>query len=147
MTLPNGEMRSSRALRLAVLNRPWSMVMTITAVPVGVAALLLGEDASRAFTIIGGGGFASALIPHLIGALLLFGGFLALAGVARHGHFWEALGLSCIAAGSLIYGFGVLVGLGLNGLIAGGLGIGNGVGAGLRAVLVASLVKRPPRRS
>lgn len=131
-----------RVLYLEFLIRPMATAMTSAATFVGVCALILGEGASRAFTIIGGGPHGGALIIHVMGALMAGGGVLTLVGVLRPLAIAELLGLGLVSAGALIYGAGVLIGLGTNGLVAGGLSLGLSVGAALRVVLLAAEARR-----
>lgn len=121
--------------------RPIATSMVCFSVSIGACAFVLGAGASRAFTIIGGSG-GGALIAHSMGALMLLGGLVSLAGALRMGLFVEALGLVFVAAGAAIYGAGVLVGLGINGLIAGQLALGLAIGATGRVVLLVNTAKR-----
>jgi hypothetical protein len=131
--------------------RPMATSMTIASVVTGICALVLGPHASRAFTIIVGGRHGvDALIARGMGAFLAIGGLLVVAGVVRYGSFIELLGLGCMSAGAFIYGVGVLIGLGINGLIAGLFALGLSLGAALRVVLLAFVAKKlyepPPRQ-
>jgi hypothetical protein len=130
-----------KALLSELRLRPMATSMTLAAIFVGVAALILGEGASKAFTIIGGP-HGGALIAHLMGALLAAGGVVTVAGVARLGSLAELFGLGLISAGAFIYGAGVLLGLGHQGLIAGGLALGLSVGAGLRVWLLSAAARQ-----
>jgi hypothetical protein len=84
-------------------------------VPTGALALVLGPGVSRAFTLIA----ANMIVPRFMGFLLLLGGVLALCGMLRMNSFIEALGLALLAAGAALYGFGVILGLGMAGMVAG----------------------------
>jgi hypothetical protein len=126
-----------RSITAELRIRPTVTCIIFASIFVGVCALVLGEDASRAFIILGGEN-GGALIAHVMGGLLCMGGILSLAGVARLGSLVELLGLGFVSAGAFIYGGGVLLGLGINGLIAGGFAIGISVGTALRVMLLAS---------
>lgn len=122
--------------------RPMATSMVVASIYCGVCAFILGEGASRAFTIIGGSGQGGTLIAHSMGALMALGGLVSLSGSLRLGSLVELLGLVFIAAGAAIYGAGVLIGLGPNGLIAGGLALGLAIGAALRVLLLAATASR-----
>lgn len=123
--------------------RPTATSLVVASVICGVWALILGEGASRAFTVIGGGpGGSGALIAHLMGAFLLIGGLISLAGSLRLGTLVELLGLVFASAGWFIYGGGVLIGLGANGLIAGSLALILAVGSAGRVLLLTTQAKR-----
>jgi hypothetical protein len=121
--------------------RPVATSVVLASIHCGVGALILGERASRAFTIIGGQG-GGALIAHLMGVLMLLGGVLAIAGSLRLGSLVELLGLGLAAAGLTIYGGGVLIGLGINGFIAGSLALYVAAGVALRVLLLSATAKR-----
>lgn len=125
-----------RAIALELRIRPTVTSMTFASVFVGICALILGEGASRAFTILGGDS-GGALIAHVMGGALFLGGVITLAGIARLGSLFELMGLGLISGGSFIYAVAVFIGLGSNGLIAGGLAGGLAVGTALRVVLLA----------
>lgn len=138
---PSKRLSIFRTLTFELRIRPTVTSMTIASIFVGACALVLGEDASRAFTLIAGD-TGGALIAHMMGAALLLGGVATLAGIARLGSLVELLGLGLISAGSFIYGSGVLIGLGINGLIAGGFAIGLSVGTALRVALLSRAAKQ-----
>ena len=125
-----------RAIAIELRIRPTVTSMTFAAIFVGVCAMVLGEGASRAFTILGGHS-GGALIAHVMGGALFLGGVATLAGVARLGSLVELLGLGLISGGAFVYAAAVFLGLGANGLIAGGLAAGLSVGTALRVVLLA----------
>lgn len=106
-------------------------------IPVGICAMVMGENSSRAFTIISGG----ELVAHVFGFGLALGGLFVVVGIARAETFTEAMGLIMLGAGSLLYSGGVILGLKENGLIAGGMAFAIGVGALGRMFFLTSLAK------
>src|SRR5258708_4896323 len=107
-------------------------------VPIGAATIVLGDQASRAFTLIPGGG----LIAHILGGLLALGGAVSVAGTLKMGSFTELLGQVFIAAGTFLYAGGVVIGLGLNGIIAGGAYLAIAIGSVGRVILLAHLARQ-----
>lgn len=138
---PRKRLSIIRAVGVELRVRPTVTAMTFASIFVGACALVLGEDASRAFTLIAGES-GGALIAHMMGGALCLGGILTLAGVSRLGSLVELLGLGLISAGAFIYGSGVLIGLGVNGLIAGGFAVGLSVGTALRVLLLSRAAKQ-----
>lgn len=94
--------------------RPESAIFPVAGILAGTAAIVLGVVASKAFTNIGGG-----ITIRAMGILMLVGGMLALAGIARADRLVEMIGHSMVTAGTVIYPFGVILGLGLGGILAG----------------------------
>ena len=94
--------------------RPSSVVLPILGVLVGTAAIMFGTDTSKAFTELGGG-----ITIRIMGILMLIGGLLALAGIARADRLLEVVGHGMIVVGAAIYASGAILGLGLGGIIAG----------------------------
>lgn len=115
--------------------RPHPIAIALCVQPAGLAAIVLGEGASRAFTIIGGGD----TIPTIMGVFLMFGGLLTLIGACRiRGALIELIGLAFTGFGSFIYSVGVIGGLGWNGIIAGMGYAGICLGAIGRVILIAN---------
>lgn len=143
MMLINRDMSPWRALYVEFRLRPLSVTVPVIMIPTGIMALILGEGASRAFTIIGGeGGSTGALIAHMMGLFLALGGALAILGTVRFGTLIELIGLMLVAAGAFIYAAGVVIGLGFNGVIAGGGFLSISLGCAGRVVLLADTAKR-----
>ena len=94
--------------------RPSSVVLPTLGVLAGTAATIFGTDTSKAFTNLGGG-----VTIRVMGILMLIGGLVALAGIARADRLLEVVGHGMIVVGAAIYAFGVMLGLGLGGIIAG----------------------------
>jgi hypothetical protein len=139
---PGGITNSPRtpwpAFKQEFASRPLSVVIPAMMIPVGTAAFILGQGASRAFTLIPGG----ELIAHTMGFLLALGGALAMLGTVRLGTLVELLGLVLIAAGATIYASGVILGLGWNGIIAGGAYAAIAIGCIGRVILLSSVAHR-----
>ena len=94
--------------------RPASVVLPILGVLAGTAAIIFGTDTSKAFTELGGG-----ITIRVMGIFMLIGGLLALAGIIRADRVLEVVGHGMVVVGAAIYAFGVILGLGLGGIIAG----------------------------
>lgn len=120
--------------------RPVATAVGVGMIPVGIIATALGEGASRAFTLIpiGHG------VAHAMGLLLVVGGFLTVAGIVRRDATLEMAGVSFISAGTFIYGAGVIIGLGWNGAIAGGLALMIAVGTFGRVFLLVHAATKLP---
>lgn len=101
-------------LRSAWNNKPTAVTVPLAMIPIGIAALILGEDASRAFTEIGGG-----VVIRFMGAVMLAGGTSVLIAILRDDPLYELIGLVLAALGAAIYGTGVILGLGTQGVVAG----------------------------
>jgi hypothetical protein len=81
---------------------------------IGLAAIILGDNASRAFTELGGGSMI-----RVMGAAMLVGGALVTTGIVRADYLLEVIGLALAAFGATVYGVGVVMGLGTQGLVTG----------------------------
>ena len=131
----DGRPSIARAIWIELRIRPTVTSMLFASIFVGVCAMILGEGASRAFTDLGGEN-GGALIAHVMGGALFLGGLAALAGIARLGSLVELLGLGLVSGGAFVYAAAVLLALGPNGLIAGGLAAGLSMGTAMRVVLL-----------
>lgn len=107
-------MRAPHQLYQAWTVRPTAVTIPVVMLPIGVIALILGDDASRAFANLGGG-----LLIRVMGAAMVTGSTLVIVSILRDDVFIEGLGLSLAALGAAIYGAGVILGLGSQGLVAG----------------------------
>jgi len=135
---PPAGMSLWRSFKFAFALRPLAVTVPAAMIPIGVATLALGSEASRAFTLIPGG----SLIAHALGMLLLIGGVLTIAGTLRMGTFVELIGLVFVSTGAFLYAGGVIIGLGVNGLIAGGAYAAITVGCVGRVVMLGSLAHK-----
>jgi len=106
--------RAGRLLWIAWTDKPTAVTVPLVMIPIGVAALILGENVSKAFTNLGGG----AAI-RIVGAAMLLGGSLVAVGIVRNDAFTEAIGLALATFGAGWYGIGVILGLGVQGIVAG----------------------------
>jgi hypothetical protein len=126
-----------RRLHLARLHRPYTLVFG-TALPIpGTLAIIYGDEVSRALENI-----STGLLSRALGVALLVGGILTLAGIARGRTLLEAAGLVTLAAGCVVYGLGVILGLGLSGVVAGTGFLAIGVGTLLRVITLASAARQ-----
>jgi hypothetical protein len=138
---PGARLSIFRAIGIELRIRPTVTSMTFASIFVGMCAMVMGQNASRAFIELGGQS-GGALIAHVMGVALFLGGVAALAGIARLGSLVELLGLGLISAGAFIYAVAVFLGLGASGLIAGGLASGLSLGTALRVVLLTRAATR-----
>ena len=110
-----GLRRFLHAVATAWDTRPTIVTIPLGLIPLGLAAIVLGENASRAFTNLGGG-----TLVRVLGLAMVIGGLLFAVSIALDDAMYEAIGLSVTTLGVSIYGCGVILGLGTQGLLAGG---------------------------
>lgn len=107
----------------AWVEEPTVTTLPLVMIPIGVEALILGGHASKAFDNLGG-----SLLVRALGVALLVGGLVVVAGIIRRDPALEPIGLAIAAVGAILYGGGVMLGLGSQGLIAGQFAIGVAIG-------------------
>lgn len=107
-------MSPGRLLWAAWREQPTAVTLPLGMTVIGLAAIVLGETASRAFVELGG----SAMI-RVMGAAMLVGGLLVAVSIICSDYLLEVIGLALAAFGATVYGTGVILGLGLNGLVTG----------------------------
>jgi hypothetical protein len=103
-----------RVLWAAWREQPTAVTLPLGMTLIGLAAIVLGDSASRAFTELGGGSMI-----RVMGAAMLVGGLLVAAGIVRADFLLEVIGLALAAFGATVYGTGVILGLGTQGLVTG----------------------------
>jgi hypothetical protein len=103
-----------RLLWAAWRQQPTAVTLPLGMTIIGLAAIVLGDHASRAFTELGGG----AMI-RVMGAAMLVGGVLVAVSIVRSDYLLEVIGLALAAFGATVYGVGVILGLGTQGLVTG----------------------------
>lgn len=96
-------------------DQPTAVTLPLGMIFLGLSAMILGDHVSRAFTEIGGGSMI-----RVMGSAMFVGGLLVGASILREDVFLEVMGLALTAFGATFFGIGVILGLGLQGLIAGG---------------------------
>lgn len=101
-------------LRLAWRTKPTAVTVPLAMIPIGIAAVILGDGASKAFDNLGGG-----VIIRLMGLVMVAGGFFVIQGILKNSTLHEVIGLTLAALGAAIYGAGVILGLRTQGLVAG----------------------------
>jgi hypothetical protein len=104
----------------ALIYRKWREQPTAVTIPLGMivlglGAVVLGDHVSRAFTEIGGGWLIRGM-----GVTWIIGGLLVGVSIVRDDVFLEVIGLLLTAFGATFFGIGVILGLGLQGFVAGG---------------------------
>jgi hypothetical protein len=103
-----------RVLWVAWRQQPTAVTLPLGMTLIGLAAIILGDHASRAFAELGGGN-----LIRMMGAAMLIGGLLVTVGIIRGDYLFEAIGLALAAFGAIFYGLGVILGLGTQGLVTG----------------------------
>lgn len=103
-----------RVLWAAWREQPTAVTLPLGMTIIGIAAIILGDNASRAFTELGGGSMI-----RVMGAAMLVGGILVTTGIIRSDYLLEVIGLALAAFGATVYGIGVILGLGTQGLVTG----------------------------
>jgi hypothetical protein len=101
-------------LRNAWCTKPLAVTLPVVMIPIGIVALILGDGVSRAFANVGGGP-----VIRVMGAAMLLGGILVVISILRDDATFEVMGLALGIFGTLIYGLGVILGLGAQGLVTG----------------------------
>ena len=110
-------------LREAWDERPDSVTAPVLWVFPGLVAIILGDGVSKAFENLGSG-----TSIRILGVALVVGGLTVLVGILRKDTSIEMIGLLVTVFGSMIYGVGVVMGLGWQGIMAGGFALGPAVG-------------------
>lgn len=116
-------------IRREWLEKPFAATVPTIMVLTGIVSVLLGDQASKAFSNFGG-----ATLVRVMGAVMFMGGILVIFALTRKDPVLELIGLSACAFGATIYGIGVILGLHTQGLIA-GLGYLSIAGAALGCIL------------
>lgn len=109
------------------IDRPYTLALALVLPIPGTLALIYGDAVSAAL-----GNIAADTVSRFMGAALLAGAVLTLIGLARNKHVYEFTGLSILAIGLAVYGLGVLLGLGLQGAVAGPIALAVSLGTVLR---------------
>lgn len=94
---------------------PFATNLSLVSVPIGLTAIVVGPEVSRAFTII----FQRPEPVYVWGVLLVLGGGNVAFGIGRRKPSLERAGLLVLAVAYAVYGVSVLVGLRVGGLVAG----------------------------
>jgi hypothetical protein len=126
----------ARRVWASVVTNPTATTLPVTLIPAGFIAVVMGSHASKAFDNFGG-----SVLVRVLGAAMLLGGATVLTGILRNDSALEPIGLTFVALGLGIYGSGAIFGLGAQGLIAGLIAIGAGVGFLIR---IRRLIREAP---
>ncbi|MGH3814036.1 MAG: hypothetical protein ACRDUV_16555 [Pseudonocardiaceae bacterium] len=129
-------------LQWAWVQRPYTVVLSAVLLVPGALAIVYGDQVSAALSKI-----AADSISRLMGILLVVGPTLTLVGIARNRTLTETLGLTVTAIGCAIYGLGVILGLGLQGAVAGSGFLAIGAATILRVMTLAALAREADRAS
>lgn len=123
-------------LNLARTHRPFTLVFAAVLPLPGVLAIIYGDDVSRALSDISLG-----VLSRVIGIALLTGSVITLIGLAFGVSLYEAAGLTLLSGACIIYGTGVILGLGLGGMVAGPIALALSAGMILRVVSLTTLAR------
>ena len=107
-------MSPGRLLWAAWRTQPTAVTLPLGMILIGLLAVILGENVSRAFTELGG-----AAMIRVMGLAMLTGGLLVAVSIIRSDYLLEVIGLALAAFGAIVYGVGVVMGLGTQGLVTG----------------------------
>jgi hypothetical protein len=126
----------ARRVWASVVTNPTATTLPVTLIPAGFIAVVMGSHASKAFENFGG-----SLLVRVLGTAMLIGGAIVLTGILRNDPALEPIGLTFVTLGLGIYGSGAILGLGAQGLIAGLIAIGAGIGF---LIKIRRLVREAP---
>lgn len=122
-------------LSIARLLQPVTLVLSLTLWVPGLLAVIYGEDVSRGLTNIGVGFMARIMgVSMILGAV-----FMAYTIIKKSSIVAESIGLALVAFGLIIYGIGVIFGLGLNGGFAGSVALSLALALLYRAKLLPEI--------
>jgi len=94
--------------------RPYITAFAFGLTPVGVLAIIYGDKVSKAL-----GNLAANSVSRGMGFALFTGGVITILGILTHRALSQTIGMAFLALGLLVYGVGVILGLGLGGMVAG----------------------------
>jgi hypothetical protein len=103
-----------KRMKRALQAKPTAVVLPLGLIPIGIAAVILGDGASKAFDNLGGG-----VLIRLMGLVMVAGGVCVSLGIIKDDSVYEVIGLTLAALGAAIYGVGVILGLRSQGIVAG----------------------------
>lgn len=94
---------------------PFATNLSLVTVPIGLIAIIIGPEVSRAFSIV----FHTQLVVYLWGVAMALGGLNVAWGIMRHTPSIERAGMFVLCVPLAFYGVFVIVGLGRGGLVTG----------------------------
>lgn len=106
-----------RLVRLYARGRrfPFATGLSLISVPIGLLAIFIGQEVSRAFTIV----WNRPEPVYVWGVVLLLGGAHVAAGIMGQNTARERAGLWILAVAYAFYGASVILGLGWGGMVTG----------------------------
>ena len=126
-------LRSLRAAGRSLLSQsrgyPFATNLSLVSIPIGMLALIIGPDISRAFTDV----FRRPEPVYVWGVILLLGGVNVAWGIVFHVPSRERAGLYVLAFAYAFYGVSAVVGLGAGGLVTGPISVTLAISAVQRA--------------
>lgn len=94
---------------------PFATNLSLITVPIGLIAMIIGPEVSRAFTIV----FSTPVLIYVWGVWMVLGGLNVAWGILRNTPSIERAGMFVLFAPLSFYGVFVMVGLGRGGLVTG----------------------------
>jgi hypothetical protein len=113
---------------------PFATNLSLTTIPVGLLAVVIGPEISRGFSNV----FHRPELIYVWGVWMCVGGLNVAAGILRQRPSVERAGLYALVVPLMFYGVFVVVGLGRGGLVTGPMFCGLAVSCFQRAQLIAS---------
>ena len=99
-----------------IVAQPFQAITGLICVPVGMAAIVIGQRVSLSISLL--------LYPGLVrawGAVLLIGGAMMISGLVFQSSYIERVGLGLLGPAFVLYGVTVYAALGIGGIVAGSL--------------------------
>lgn len=121
-------------LMMARLIQPVTLVLSLTLWIPGLLAIIYGEDVSRGLTVLGVG-----FLARVMGVSVLVGSISVVFSILKGRSTAEIIGLMLLGFGLIIYGIGVMFGLGLNGVFAGPVALSLAAALMYRAKLIPAI--------
>lgn len=116
---------------------PFATNLSLTTIPIGLLAVIIGPDISRGFSSV----FDRPELIYIWGIWMFVGGLNVAVGILRQHLAAERAGLYSLVVPLLFYGVFVIVGLGVGGLVTGPIFCGLAVSCFQRAELIARSAK------
>jgi hypothetical protein len=134
-------LRQHRRLSQRIVRYPFATILSLTAIPVGALAIIVGPGVSRAFTIV----YDQPGLIYVWGGVLGAGGVAVLLGILWSRPSIEMAGLFTLAPAFGFYGVSVIIGLGVGGLVTGPLNLGLALACVMRGINIWRSAGRPAR--
>lgn len=124
--------RVARSLLAQSRAYPFATNLSLVSIPIGLLAVIIGQDVSRAFTDV----YNRPEPVYVWGVVLMLGGINVAYGIVWHVPSLERGGLYVLAVAYAFYGVSVIVGLGVGGLVTGPISLTLAISAMQRARVI-----------